>query len=83
MDAAAVGATVHELGAVLRADGGDLVLVDVDPGAARIRLALVLDEVRCEECILPPAQLWELVDVQMRAALGEEFELVIDDPRAA
>jgi Fe-S cluster biogenesis protein NfuA len=81
VDVAAVGATVHELGAVLRADGGDLVLVDADPGTARIQVAVVLDGVSCDDCIMPPAHLREVVDARLRAAVGEEFELVLVDPR--
>jgi Fe-S cluster biogenesis protein NfuA len=40
MDREQVAAAVHEQGRMLRADGGDLILVDVDPHAARIHLRL-------------------------------------------
>ena len=83
MDRAVVDAVIHEIGAVLRADGGDLVLVDADPRTARIEVALVLDGVTCQDCIMPPAHLRDVVEMQLRTALAEEFEFAIDDPRGA
>ena len=78
-----IAAAVHEVGALLRADGADLVLLDADPKAARIRLQLVLEGANCEECVLPPDMLRDVVDDSLRRRVHEEFELVIDDPRRA
>jgi hypothetical protein len=45
VDPVAVAAAVDEVGRVLRADGGDLVLVEADPLTLRIRLELRFDDV--------------------------------------
>ncbi len=76
-----VASAVHEAGRMLRADGGDLLLVDADPATARVRLKLVLDDVRCDDCVLPPAQLEAVIAAQLQQRIVEEFELLIDDPR--
>jgi hypothetical protein len=83
MDPATVASTVDELARVLRADGGDLVLVDADPKRACVTLRLVLDDVSCEDCVLPPDMLFETVRQSLHDRLRDEFELVIDDPRRA
>ena len=83
MDPEAVAAAVDEVARILRADGADLTLVDANPKTARIRLALVLDSVSCEECVLPPDMLYETVEQSLQRRVGGEFELVLDDPRRA
>ena len=67
---------------MLRADGGDLVLVDADPKTLRIRLALRFDDVSCADCILPPAELARTIGAAIGRRVPGEFELVLDDPRA-
>jgi uncharacterized UPF0146 family protein len=81
MDREAVAAAVAELARVLRADGGDLVLVDADPRRASIALRLVLDDVSCADCVLPPLELYETVQRSLASRVRDEFELVLDDPR--
>jgi Fe-S cluster biogenesis protein NfuA len=83
MDPDAVAATVEELARVLRADGGDLVLVDANTRRATISLRLVLDQVSCEACVLPPDMLFDTVQQSLADCVRDEFELVIDDPRRA
>ena len=81
MDPTAVAEAVDELARLLRADGGDLVLLDADPRRASISLRLVLDDVSCEECVLPPDMLFETVRQSLAARVRDEFELLLDDPR--
>jgi hypothetical protein len=81
MDRDTVAEAVDELARVLRADGGDLVLVDADPRRASIALRLVLDDVSCADCVLPPAELYETVQQSLARRVRDEFELVLDDPR--
>jgi hypothetical protein len=81
MDSDAITAAVDELARMLRADGGDLLLVSADSKIDRITLRLVLDDVSCEECVLPPDQLFETVQQSLSRRVRGEFELVIDDPR--
>jgi uncharacterized UPF0146 family protein len=81
MDRAEIAAAVDEIARMLRADGGDLLLVDADARRASISLRLVLDDVSCADCVLPPDQLYETVHLSLARRVREEFELVIDDPR--
>ena len=81
MDPELVASAVDEVAGFLRADGGDLVLVDADARTARIRLAVVLDGVSCDDCILPPEMLHDTIEHALSSRVIGEFELVIDDPR--
>jgi len=83
IEPAAVSAAVDELAGFLRADGADLLVRDADPKTARIRLALVLDDVSCADCILAPDELRDTIADALQRRIAGEFELVIDDPRRA
>jgi Fe-S cluster biogenesis protein NfuA len=83
VDQEAVAAAVDEVAHILRADGADLTLVEANPKTARIRLALVLDTVSCEDCVLPPDMLYETIEQSLQRRVAGEFELVLDDPRRA
>ena len=81
MNTDAAASAVDELAAIIRADGGDLVLVKADTALDRIEVRLDLDGVSCLDCILPPDQLrWVLQDGIARR-VPSEFELVVHDPR--
>ena len=81
MDATTVAAAVDELAGFLRADGADLLLRDANPKTARVHLALVLDDVSCADCILPPDELRNTISAGLERRIAGEFELVLDDPR--
>lgn len=81
MDGDAVGAAVEELGAVLRLDGADLHLVDADPKTARIEVRLELEDANCEDCILPPELLEQMIGDAISRRVRGEFELIVRDPR--
>ncbi len=83
MDHDAVTAAVAEVARMLRADGADLALLDVNAKTARIHLALVLTDASCEECVLPPEMLFETIEQSLHRRVPGEFELVVDDPRRA
>jgi Fe-S cluster biogenesis protein NfuA len=80
---AAVDAAVEEIARILRADGADLQLIEANARTARIHLALVLESVSCEECVLPPEMLFETIEQSLQRRVPGEFELVLDDPRTA
>jgi hypothetical protein len=80
-DPDSVAEAVDEVGRIIRADGGDLVLVAADPATLRISLALALDDVTCAECVLPPDQLQETIAAAIARRVRGEFELVVADPR--
>jgi Fe-S cluster biogenesis protein NfuA len=81
LDHQAVTVAVDEVARILRADGADLKLIEANAKTARIHLALVLDSVSCEECVLPPDMLYETVEQSLQRRVAGEFELVLDDPR--
>ena len=81
MNPADAAAGVDEVARVLRADGGDLLLVDADPRTDRIRVALVLDGVSCLECVLAPDLLVDTIEQTLHRHVAGEFELLVDDPR--
>jgi Fe-S cluster biogenesis protein NfuA len=81
MDRDAVIAAVDEVARMLRADGADLELREANPKTARIHLALLLESVSCEECVLPPPMLFETIEQSLQRRVPGEFELVLDDPR--
>ena len=80
-DQQAVSAAVEEVARILRADGGDLELVEANAKTARIHLTLILESVSCEECVLPPEMLYETIEQSLQRRVAGEFELVLDDPR--
>ena len=81
MNVAEVTAAVDELGGLLRADGGDLVLVAADPATDRIELRVELDGVECLDCVLPPELLRQVIEDGLQRRVPSEFELVVHDPR--
>ncbi|MCU1374547.1 MAG: hypothetical protein JWO68_1833 [Actinomycetia bacterium] len=81
MDVGAVATAVDELAAIIRADGGDLVLVTADAALDRIEVRLDLDGVSCLDCILPPDQLRQVLQDGIARRVPSEFELVVHDPR--
>lgn len=81
MDGDAVGAAVDEMSALLHADGAELHLVDADPKRARIEVRLELTRAGCEECVLPPDLLEQMIGDAISRRVRGEFELVLRDPR--
>ena len=81
IDDSSVGDAVDELAGFLRADGADLLVREANPKTARVHLALVLDDVNCADCILPPDELRDTIDRALARRITGEFELVLDDPR--
>jgi Fe-S cluster biogenesis protein NfuA len=78
-----VAEAVEEMGALLRLDGADLRLVEADPKTDRIEVALELGGVDCEECVMPPALLEQMISDAVSRRVRGEFELVLRDPRVA
>jgi Fe-S cluster biogenesis protein NfuA len=82
IDVDGVSAAVEEMAAVLRADGGDLVLVDADPATDRIEVRVDLDGVSCLDCVMPTAALHDVITASISRHSRGEFELVLVDPRS-
>ena len=82
MDVAGVSAAVEEMAQVLRADGGDLVLVAADPATDRIEVRVELEGVECLDCVMPTTALHDVISASIARRSRGEFELVLVDPRA-
>jgi len=83
IDANAAGEAVHELDALVRADGARLALVAADPATARVEVALDLSQVDCLDCVMPTPFLEQLLTAALTQRLPGEFDLVLRDPRRA
>jgi len=81
LDPAAVAEAVDDIAGFLRADGADLLVRDADPRTDRIHLALVVGDVTCAECVLPPDDLRATISDALQRRIAGEFELILDDPR--
>jgi hypothetical protein len=81
VDAVAVATAVDEVARLLRADGADLEVVEIDAAALRVRLALRLDTASCADCVLAPDDLALTVERAIGRRVPGEFELLLDDPR--
>jgi hypothetical protein len=79
--AAAIAAAVEETRALLRSDGADLRIVEVDPRAARLRVAVDLSQVECQDCVVPPEVLRTVIRSNLERSYPGELEILIDDPR--
>lgn len=82
IDVDGVAEAVEEMAQVLRADGGDLLLVDADPKLDRVEVRVVLEGVSCLDCVMPTAALHDVISASIARRSRGEFELVLVDPRA-
>lgn len=83
VDAAALRGALDEVAALLRADGATLRCRAVDEGRAHVELAVDFDDVECEDCVLPPDRLVEMVTSALSSRAGRPVAVDLDDPRAA
>jgi hypothetical protein len=79
IDETAVRDGLEEVQALVRADGGDMLLTSVD--GSTVNLELVLEGANCVECVMPREILEQIaLDVVQRRA-PDVSTLHIDDPR--
>jgi Fe-S cluster biogenesis protein NfuA len=81
IDRAALTPALDEVRSLVRADGGDLVLVSVDDDAATVRLALELTDAHCIECVMPRDFLEQIALDVVRRQVPDVVAVGIDDPR--
>lgn len=82
MDTTAVKTGIEKVRTLVRADGGDLTVVDIEPEAGIVHLRLVLEDANCAECVLPAAHIEEIVLRSLQGLAPEVSRVVVDDPRA-
>jgi Fe-S cluster biogenesis protein NfuA len=79
IDETAVRSGLEEVQALVRADGGDMLLTSID--GSTVRLELVLEGANCVECVMPREILEQIaLDVVQRRA-PDVTTLHVDDPR--
>jgi Fe-S cluster biogenesis protein NfuA len=64
---------------MIRLDGGDIVLVDVEESTAHLRL--VVEGANCAECVLPRSLLEGVALEMMQPLVPGLTAVAIDDPR--
>lgn len=77
----AVEAATASLRQIMVADGADLTVVSVEPGARRVTIRLELEGASCLDCVLPASALSSMLRAAIAGAVDQEFELVLVDPR--
>jgi hypothetical protein len=79
----AIQSAVEEMQALMRADGADLVVKELNVPAARLHLVVDLAKVECLDCIVPPDMLRRVISDAVAKKYPGELEILIDDPREA
>lgn len=72
-------ATIDELAAMLSADGAALGIVTLD--ADSVELRVTLDDLDCEDCVLPPEQLRSTIAAALSRDTGAAIAVVLHDQR--
>jgi hypothetical protein len=72
---------IEEVRALVRPDGSDFELVEVDGGT--VRLALLVEDASCAECVMPKPILEEMALGILSRSAPEVKSVIIDDPREA
>jgi Fe-S cluster biogenesis protein NfuA len=79
MDESTIAPALDEIRGLVRADGGDMTLVEVD--GPTIKLQLVVEGAHCVECVMPRELLEQIsLDIFRRGGVAAEA-VSIDDPR--
>ena len=78
---AAVATAVDSAGALLRADGADLRLVEIDPERPSVRVEVDISGSNCVECIIPPDLLEVMLADAINRSLDTPVTVLVDDPR--
>ncbi len=79
----AIRSAVEEMQALMRADGADLVVKELNVPAARLHLVVDLAHDECLDCVVPPDMLRQVIQDAITKKYAGELEILIDDPREA
>jgi len=79
----AIQSAVEEMQTLMRADGADLVVKELNVPAARLHLVVDLANVECLDCVVPPDMLRRIIQDSIAKKYPGELEILIDDPREA
>lgn len=76
-----VDTVVESLSAMFAGDGAALRLTGLDEQAGSVGLALSFDGVDCEDCVLPPGRIREVIQARLTAEVPGFSALDLVDPR--
>jgi Fe-S cluster biogenesis protein NfuA len=82
LNQASAAEVVEELNLLVSGDGAAITLTRADPERAQVEVSLDLSGVSCEECVLPPDLLQEMIRAEFSRRFPEELEVVVVDPRS-
>ena len=74
--------TIADLATMLSDDGAALEIVAIDEARPAIELEVRLADLDCEDCVLPPARLHEVIAAALARSTGEPVAVTLHDPRA-
>ncbi|SNQ45599.1 conserved hypothetical protein [Frankia canadensis] len=77
-----INQAIEHLRDLVRGDGADLRLIDVNDQAHTIELALDITDVECAECLLPPNRLREVLTASLAQRGLTSHRVVLRDPRS-
>jgi Fe-S cluster biogenesis protein NfuA len=66
---------------LIRPDGGDFELAEIDDLSGVVRLRLVLRDAACAECVMPKTHLEAVALTMMQKRLSDLDAVTVDDPR--
>lgn len=78
-DKPAIQDAVAEIVEIIRLDGADLVVRDID--GDHIAFSLVLEGASCPECVMPASLLEDMASQRLREEFGRDLSVTIEDPR--
>ncbi len=73
---------LNDVRALVRPDGADFEVVNVDTETGTVHLKLVLEGANCEECVMPVDILQAIARDVMSRQVPSIRTVTIDDPRA-
>lgn len=73
--------TIDQLQGLIRADGGDLLVTNIDRATGAVELTLVVEGAECIECVMPREFLEQIALTQLAEVAPDITTVTINDPR--
>jgi len=80
---AVIQSTVDDLATMLSDDGAALDVIVIDESRPFIELQVRLADLDCEDCVLPPQRLHDVIAAALARSAGEPVAVTLHDPRSA
>jgi Fe-S cluster biogenesis protein NfuA len=72
---------VEEVRTMLKVDGVDLQVLEIDAAARRVRLRLDLSVVECIDCVVSPEMITSIISGAVRKRIRGGIDVIVEDPR--